>query len=318
MSVLREVTTLLSISHANVVKIKEAVVGATSDDIFLVMEYIEHDVRNLISSKQGGKGWRFTAPQVKCMMLQLLQATTYLHSRWILHRDLKTNNLLYGNNGVLKVCDFGMARLHGEPIRPYTPLQWVLTLPFRPPEGLLGGSTYDETVDMWSIGCIFAELLMCRPLFEPKQPNPELDMLDQIFCLLGTPSEEEWPDLPRLLSKDKTVARQGHERQMLNLPDGWHPKKYWEGTLRERFTTPTTEQVPLTRSGYDLLSRLLSINPKKRLKAHEALDHPYFKEDPPACTPLEMPTFKSAQDAKLEKKHSHRHHHHRHRHHARQ
>eukprot|EP01062_Namystynia_karyoxenos_P009865 TRINITY_DN13492_c0_g1_i1.p1 TRINITY_DN13492_c0_g1~~TRINITY_DN13492_c0_g1_i1.p1 ORF type:complete len:481 (+),score=162.45 TRINITY_DN13492_c0_g1_i1:78-1520(+) len=302
-SALREISLLLSISHPNIVAVREAVVGDTPDEIYLVMEYVEHDVRKLItkeSEREKGYGWRFTAPQAKCLMSQLLSATQYLHSRWILHRDLKTNNLLYGNNGVLKVCDFGMARAHSDPPQAYTPLQWVLTLPFRPPEGLLGAASYGTSVDMWSVGCIFAELLQCKPLFKPQNPQPELDMLEQIFTLLGTPREADWPEFPRLLQADPAVALQGERRGQLNLPEGWRPRRRLPPTLRDRFPAHgVLDQVALTSAGFDLLCRLLSLNPAARPSAADALCHPYLTEDPAACTPEQMPQFRAQADERL-------------------
>ena len=114
--------------------------------------------------------------EVKCLLRQLLSAIEHMHRRWFIHRDLKTSNLLYNSAGKLAVCDFGLARKYEEPIRAYTPT--VVTLYYRSPELLLGAQTYSTGVDMWSVGCIFAELLTTKPLFPG---SGELDELDKIF-----------------------------------------------------------------------------------------------------------------------------------------
>ncbi len=103
---------------------------------------------------------------MKCLMVQLLSGLDHMHKNWIFHRDLKTSNLLYSNDGILKICDFGLARKFGSPLRPYTNL--VVTLWYRAPELLLGQETYDPSIDIWSVGCIMAELILKDPLMMGK------------------------------------------------------------------------------------------------------------------------------------------------------
>ena len=114
--------------------------------------------------------------EVKTLMLQLLRGVHHLHDNWILHRDLKTSNLLLSHKGILKIGDFGLARDYGSPLKPYTPI--VVTLWYRSPELLLGEKLYSTAVDMWSVGCIFGELLLHKPLFQGKS---EIDQLNKIF-----------------------------------------------------------------------------------------------------------------------------------------
>eukprot|EP01060_Flectonema_neradi_P012011 TRINITY_DN18931_c0_g1_i1.p1 TRINITY_DN18931_c0_g1~~TRINITY_DN18931_c0_g1_i1.p1 ORF type:complete len:420 (+),score=57.76 TRINITY_DN18931_c0_g1_i1:85-1344(+) len=278
-SALREITTLLQMSHSNIVKVYEAVVGSEKDQIFLAMEYIEHDVRKLITDFK----FKFTIPQVKCLMRQLLSGVGYLHQNWVIHRDLKTNNLLYGNNGVLKICDFGMARMYGSPIRTYTPLQWVLTLGFRPPEGLLGSAKYDSAVDIWGVGCIFAELLLNEPLFIPTTAPAEVNMLNLIFELIGSPTPESWPQFENLVRADPFVSRTGEHRNGLNID-----------TFRVRRSSPTLPsrfQSCLPPAGINLLSSLLVANPANRINASDAFKSAYFDEQPYPCSPCDMPQF---------------------------
>ncbi|KAI3780045.1 hypothetical protein L2E82_09906 [Cichorium intybus] len=186
---LREINILLSFHHPSIVDVKEVVVGSNLDSIFMVMEYMEHDLKALMETMKQP----FSQSEVKCLMLQLLEGTQYLHDNWVLHRDLKTSNLLLNNRGELKICDFGLARQYGSPLKPYTHL--VVTLWYRAPELLLGAKEYSTAIDMWSLGCIMAELLSKQPLFNGKT---EFDQLDKIFKILGTPNETIWPGFSKL------------------------------------------------------------------------------------------------------------------------
>ncbi|XP_061360777.1 cyclin-dependent kinase G-2 isoform X2 [Gastrolobium bilobum] len=186
---LREINILLSFHHPSIVDVKEVVVGSSLDSIFMVMEYMEHDLKGLMEAMKQP----FSQSEVKCLMIQLLEGVKYLHDNWVLHRDLKTSNLLLNNRGELKICDFGLARQYGSPLKPYTHL--VVTLWYRAPELLLGAKQYSTAIDMWSLGCIMAELLSKEPLFNGKT---EFDQLDKIFRILGTPNKTIWPGFSKL------------------------------------------------------------------------------------------------------------------------
>jgi cell division cycle 2-like protein len=268
LTALREIHVLLTLHHPNVVPVEEVVVGGRMDNVFLVMEYLPHDMKYLMETMKA----RFSQSEVKCLAVQLLRACAYLHDNWIIHRDLKTSNLLYSNSGVLKVCDFGLARLYGDPIKKMTP--GVVTLWYRPPEILLGEEAYDPSVDMWSAGCIFAELLQKEALFPGKT---ELEMLSRIFTTLGTPTEESWPGFERLAGARK--------HKFTPIPTG---------KLRELFPAASmySDKSSLTEMGFDLLSRLVCLDPARRLTASEALAHRYFAEVPPPQEVALMPTFK--------------------------
>lgn len=159
---LRELSTLISLKHPNVVNVKEVVYGSSLDKIYVVMEYMDHELKSILEDRR----MEFSHGQIKCLMKQILEGLHFTHKRWIIHRDLKTSNLLYGNDGILKICDFGLARKFGSPLRPYTNL--VVTLWYRAPELLLGTEIYSPAIDMWSIGCIFAELILKDPLMMGK------------------------------------------------------------------------------------------------------------------------------------------------------
>ena len=138
---LREITLLKACTHPNVVELREIVVGNKLDSIFLAFEYCENDLATLLDSAMKRK---FTVGEVKCLLKQLLSAVAYMHDRWMIHRDIKMSNLLYNNRGVLKLADFGLARLFGYPKRPYTPR--VVTLWYRAPELLLADRKLQSTL----------------------------------------------------------------------------------------------------------------------------------------------------------------------------
>ena len=158
------------------------------DRVYIVMDFIEHDLKTLMTDMRTP----FLQSEVKTLMLQLLSAVALLHDNWIIHRDLKTSNLLLNNRGEIKVADFGLARKYGSPLGHMTQLVvtlWyryvidhcyrmflIITL-FRAPELLLGTKQYTTAVDMWSIGCIFAELINNEPLVSGRS---EIDQIDKV------------------------------------------------------------------------------------------------------------------------------------------
>lgn len=153
--------------HDNVVRIREVVIDENFVDVFMVMDYCSNDLQSIMmqmnKKQERDSKWRWPLAQAKNLMYQLLSGVGYLHSMFILHRDLKTSNLLLSSNGTLKICDFGMARDFTDPIGRYT--NYVVTLWYRAPELLLAADQYGPPVDLWSVGCIFAELLNGEVLF---------------------------------------------------------------------------------------------------------------------------------------------------------
>jgi len=267
---LREISILLSLDHPNIINVREVVVGNGADKVFMVMAYMEHDLKALMGSMRHP----FSLSEAKCLLLQLLRATAYMHDHWVIHRDLKTSNLLFSNRGVLTVCDFGMARRYGEPIQEMT--AEVVTLWYRAPEILLGQRKYTPAVDMWSVGCIFAEIITMKALL-PGQG--ELDQLERTFKLLGTPNDDIWPGYSELPNA-KNVR--------------W--RNYPYNRLKDTFRVPKFAGGPmLTDNGLDLLNRMLCYDPSRRITAAEALEHNFFREDPPAKAIALMPTYPSKQ-----------------------
>jgi cell division cycle 2-like len=230
------------------------------------MPFVEHDLKTILSTISEP----FLPSETKLMLQQLTSALTYLHARHILHRDLKTSNLLLNNRGELKLADFGMARYTSIP-PPRHLTQLVVTLWYRSPELLLGTRIYDAAVDIWSLGCIFAELLTREPLFQGKN---EVDQLAKIFSLIGIPTSESWPGF-RSLPNAKAL----------------HPVLSKAPELSSRLSA--TKFPYLTSAGLQLLTDCLSMNPQGRPTAEDVLYHRYFSEEPRPKAKEMFPTFPS-------------------------
>lgn len=238
------------------------------DHFYIVMEYLPHDLRALMD----GMKQPFRPSEVKCLMLQLLAGVAFMHENWIIHRDLKTSNLLMNNEGCLKIADFGLARSFGEPLKVLTP--GVVTLWYRAPELLIGGDKYcySTAIDIWSVGCIFGEFIRNSILLPGIS---EVDQLKKIFKLLGTPDETSWPGW-RQLSGARNLHFQPQKGHILNQK------------FREEELTPKGTQLMLALFRYD---------PEQRITARDATDHPFFTQEKP--TPKEekhMPTFRPTQE----------------------
>jgi len=263
---IREIKILKVLNHKNIVRLKEIVTSKGSDynqgkgSIYMVMEFCDHDLTGLTDA-----GQKFTVPQIKCYMKQLLEGLAYCHAQKVLHRDIKGSNLLISNDGQLKLADFGLARAYdNEKSKVYT--NRVITLWYRPPELLLGATAYGPSIDMWSAGCIFAELLMRKPILPGKN---EFEQIDLIFKLLGTPDEQSWPKCK--------------DYQYYDLIMSQTPRKY-----QNRFEEKFGSLEPLAK---DLLRKLLAMDPENRINADDALDHSYFWSDPVPATPAELPKY---------------------------
>jgi len=262
-SALREITILLDCNHENIVPMKEIAVGRSLESMFLVMEYCEQDLASLLDNMQTP----FTESQVKCIMKQVFRGLRYLHSTYIVHRDLKVSNLLMTDKGCVKIADFGLARYYGLPLKPMTPK--VVTLWYRSPELLLNSRTQTTALDMWSGGCILGELLAHKPLLPGKS---EINQLELIINLLGTPNDSIWPEFSSLPALQEFSLKQ----QPYN-------------NLKHKFPW-------LSAAGLRLLNFLFMYDPTKRATADECLQSSYFKEAPLPCEPKLMPTFPRFRD----------------------
>ncbi|EYB89782.1 hypothetical protein Y032_0227g2795 [Ancylostoma ceylanicum] len=261
---LREINMLLKAGkHENIVNVREILIGSNADKIYLAMEFVEHDMKNLMDTMHK-RGKRFSFGEQKTLMRQLLSGLKHLHDNWILHRDLKTSNLLFSHKGILKIADFGLAREYGDPLRPYTAV--VVTLWYRAPELLLGQKMYSTPIDLWSVGCIMGEFVLLKPLFPG---NGELDEINKIFTELGTPSDAIWEGYSELPGP-----------KLMKLGN------YPYNQLRKKFPASL-----MNESGFKLLNRFLTYDPNRRITAEEALNDRWFTEDPKPTPPEMFPTF---------------------------
>ncbi|XP_072462548.1 cyclin-dependent kinase 7 [Notamacropus eugenii] len=246
---LREIKLLQELSHPNIIGLLDAF--GHKSNISLVFDFMETDLEVIIKDNS----LVLTPSHIKAYMLMTLQGLEYLHQHWILHRDLKPNNLLLDENGVLKLADFGLAKSFGSPNRAYT--HQVVTRWYRAPELLFGARMYGVGVDMWAVGCILAELLLRVP-FLPG--DSDLDQLTRIFETLGTPTEEQWPG-------------------MCSLPDYVTFKSFPGIPLQHIFSAAGDDLL-------DLIQGLFTFNPCTRLTAAQALKTKYFSNRPgptPGC-----------------------------------
>lgn len=247
---LREISFMRELSHPNIVKLLEVI--HTPHTLCLVFELLQQDLKNLLDSRRNLKK-PFSVPQIQSVMYQILSGLSFCHDRKILHRDLKPQNLLLSSEGHVKLADFGLARGFGIPVNAFS--SEVVTLWYRPPDILLGSKNYTTSIDMWSVGCIMAELLLLFPLFPGKNNQDEVR---RIFKVLGTPSY----DLLNYLTNNSGV------------PD-------WIGSFPFYDPIPWEKLFPsLSPAGLNLIARMLDYRPSMRISAKEALDHPFFADLP--------------------------------------
>jgi len=213
--------------------------------LYLIFDFIDHDLKKHLELNGGP----LSPSVVKSYLFQLMLGIAYCHANRVVHRDLKPQNILIDpKTGSVKLADFGLARAFGLPIKTYT--HEVVTLWYRAPEILLGQRQYSTPVDIWSIGCIFVEMAMRKPLFAG---DSEIDQLFKIFKVMGTPKDSVWPGVSA-------------------LPD-------FKSTFPRWSQIPMDKHVPnLDSKGIDLLDKMLKYDPADRITAEEALNHPYFDD----------------------------------------
>lgn len=255
----REIIILRTLDHPNVMKLEGIITSQLSNSIYLVFEYMEHDLAGLLSNPDV----KFTDSQIKCYMRQLLSGLEHFHLRGIMHRDIKVSNILVNNEGILKIGDFGLANTVS-PNSKHPLTSRVVTLWYRPPELLMGSTNYGVTVDLWSVGCVFAELFMGKPILKGRT---EVEQLHKIFKLCGSPPDEFW------------------KKNKLPLATMFKPQISYESSLEERC------QGFLPGTAVSLLQTLLSVDPSKRGTASSALMSEYFNTAPYACNPSLLPKY---------------------------
>uniref|UniRef100_A0A8C9S440 cyclin-dependent kinase n=1 Tax=Scleropages formosus TaxID=113540 RepID=A0A8C9S440_SCLFO len=260
---IREISLLKELSHPNIVKLRDVI--HTENKLYLVFEFLHQDLKKFMDSSSVTG---ISLPLVKSYLFQLLQGLAFCHSHRVLHRDLKPQNLLINAQGEIKLADFGLARAFGVPVRTYT--HEVVTLWYRAPEILLGCKYYSTAVDIWSLGCIFAEMVIgCQfcpcSCFLSTQPvaqitrralfpgDSEIDQLFRIFRTLGTPDESSWPGVTSMPDYKPSFPKWARQELSKVVP-------------------------PLDEDGRDLLAQMLNYDPNKRISAKNALVHRFFRD----------------------------------------
>ncbi|KAI7856111.1 kinase-like domain-containing protein [Circinella umbellata] len=252
LTAIREVKYLQELNHPNVIELID--VFSHKKNLNLVLEYLDSDLEQVIKDRS----ILFMPGDIKAWMLMTLRGLDHCHRHFILHRDMKPNNLLLTHDGVLKIADFGLARDWGDAGRSMT--SQVVTRWYRSPELLFGAKEYTYAVDIWAVGCIFAELMLRTPYVAG---DSDLDQLTKIFHALGTPTETDWPG-------------------MTSLSNYISFKMFPKVPLRQYFTAAGSDAL-------DLLEKMLRFDPTKRWNTMDCLKHTYFKNAPLATKPENLP-----------------------------
>ncbi|XP_010253496.1 PREDICTED: mitogen-activated protein kinase 3-like [Nelumbo nucifera] len=254
---LREIKLLRHLDHENVIAIKDVIpppIPRAFCDVYIATELMDTDLHQIIRSNQ-----ELSEEHCQYFLYQILRGMKYIHSANVIHRDLKPSNLLLNANCDLKICDFGLARPTSEN---EFMTEYVVTRWYRAPELLLNSSDYTAAIDVWSVGCIFMELMNRKPLFPGRDHVHQMRLLTE---LLGTPAEAELG----------FVKNEDAKRYIRQLP--LHP--------RQSFAHVFPHVHP---AAIDLIERMLTFDPTKRITVEEALAHPYLERlhdiaDEPVC-----------------------------------
>ncbi|TNN19949.1 Cyclin-dependent kinase 8 isoform 2 [Schistosoma japonicum] len=278
MSACREIALLRELKHPNVITLQRVFLNHTTRRVWLLFDFAEHDLWHIIKFHRTTKANKSTVQvygnMVKSLMYQILDGIHYLHDNWILHRDLKPANILVmgegPDRGLVKIADLGFARLFYQPLKPLADLDpVVVTFWYRAPELLLGARHYTKAIDIWAIGCIFAELLTYEPIFHCRQEDIKTstpyhkEQLERIFRVMGYPPDDAWVDMKKMPDY--------HQLLRDSISKKTYGKYSLEGYLEEKKFKVDDKELTLLR-------RLLTMDPVKRLSAAEAMEDSYFKE----------------------------------------
>ncbi|KAJ9626588.1 TFIIH complex serine/threonine-protein kinase subunit kin28 [Taxawa tesnikishii (nom. ined.)] len=250
---LREIKFLQELSHPNIIRL-HSVFSTKNQNLNLVLEHLpQGDLEKLIKDEQVYYG----PSDIKAWMSMFCRAVWFCHENFVLHRDIKPNNLLIAANGEIKLADFGLARSFADPGNLMT--HKVITLWYRPPELFYKASYYSGAVDIWSVGCVFAELIMRRPFLVPASES-DIAMIGVICKNVGTPTDENWPGVSRLPAYVPVAKEEATPEKT---------KDEWLASF------PAVGEV-----GVDLLMKMFALDPRKRLTARQILQHGYWTAEP--------------------------------------
>jgi len=246
--VLREIKMMSMLDHRNVLSVKDVfVTNAAFDDVYVVTPCLDTDLAQIIKSHN------LTDAHIKYVMYQILRGLKYVHSANILHRDLKPANILLNFDCHVKLCDFGLARGY-DPDAKQEMTSYIVTRWYRAPELLLSNTHYTGAIDIWAAGCIFAELLMGKPLF------PGESSVNQLQLICDTVPVPDWEEL--------WWVQNAKSRSYLASKVGKTPVKDLKTMLGSKVSS----------LAFDMLQKMLNFNPYQRWNAEYLLDHPYLAE----------------------------------------
>ncbi|KAI1101596.1 Pkinase-domain-containing protein [Jackrogersella minutella] len=296
-SAVREMALCSELKHDNVIRLIEIILEDKC--IFMVFEYAEHDLLQIIHHHTQQPRHSIPPSTVKSIMFQLLNGCQYLHSNWVLHRDLKPANIMVTSSGQVKIGDLGLARLFYKPLHSlWSGDKVVVTIWYRAPELLLGSRHYTPAIDMWAVGCIFAELLSLRPIFKGEEAKMDKktvpfqrNQMQKIVDIMGMPTKERWPFLSSMPEYNNLNVLQPpmlhpghhghHHHHHKSAAATSHLEKWYYSTIGAHSSTssPTSNSslAALGAEGYKLLAGLLEYDPERRLTAAQALQHPFFQ-----------------------------------------
>mmetsp|Transcript_64302 Transcript_64302/g.153344 ORF Transcript_64302/g.153344 Transcript_64302/m.153344 type:complete len:556 (+) Transcript_64302:69-1736(+) len=293
LSLLREISILRRLQHENIVSIHEIAVDKSGNPL-IVMEFCESSLLELLNSRSHD----LSLSELKYVIRQVLDATRYMHERGILHRDLATKNILFNTSGEIKVCDFGISRIGFAQDEEFGFIaakdledpNMIVSLPYRAIELLLGQQSYGPALDVWAAGAILGEIIMCqggrRQTFfggDRECPNKTPQMVvEEIFGLLGKPSETSWPGVTKLPLWRSICGSSGKiDRMKAHRVEAGEEKTLLMHFFKDGGGKGLGSKYNLAKTGcFDLLGSLLTLNPAKRISAADSLKHGFFTEKP--------------------------------------